>query len=47
VVEASLVNGLLHIALEREVPEAMRPRKIEIGSGKGRLLNLEKKDKAA
>ena len=47
VTEASLVNGLLHIALEREVPEAMRPRRIAIGTGKGRLLNLEKSDKAA
>lgn len=26
-------NGLLTIALQRVVPEAMRPRKIEIGSG--------------
>lgn len=30
--EASLVNGLLRIALKREVPEAMKPRRIEIGS---------------
>jgi len=44
---ASLANGLLHIALEREIPEAMRPRKIEIGAGKGRLLNIDKQDKAA
>ena len=29
---ASFDNGLLAIALEREVPEAMKPRKIEIGS---------------
>ncbi|MEZ2131489.1 MULTISPECIES: Hsp20 family protein [unclassified Sinorhizobium] len=28
---ASLKNGLLSIALKREVPEAMRPRKIAIG----------------
>lgn len=41
---ASLVNGLLHIALEREIPEAKRPRKIEITSGNGRLLNVDKKD---
>ena len=27
---ASLKNGLLHIDLEREVPEAMKPRKIDI-----------------
>jgi len=29
---ANLVNGLLHIDLVREVPEAMKPRKIAIGS---------------
>ncbi len=29
---ASLVNGLLDIELVREVPEAMKPRKIEIAS---------------
>lgn len=29
---ASLVNGLLHIELAREVPEAMRPRSIKIES---------------
>ena len=29
---ASLENGLLHIDLVREVPEAMKPRKITIGS---------------
>ena len=28
--EASLKDGLLHIDLEREVPEAMKPRKIDI-----------------
>jgi len=30
VVGASLVNGLLHIDLAREVPEAMKPRSIRI-----------------
>jgi molecular chaperone IbpA len=30
--EASLVNGLLRIALKREIPEAMKPRKIAIGT---------------
>ena len=29
--EASLENGLLHIDLVREIPEAMKPRKIAIG----------------
>ena len=31
---ASLEDGLLQIELEREVPEAMKPRRIEIQSGK-------------
>lgn len=30
---ASLDNGLLHVDLVREVPEAMKPRQIKIGSG--------------
>lgn len=30
VVGANLVNGMLHVDLAREVPEAMKPRKIEI-----------------
>ncbi len=33
VVGANLENGLLHIDLEREIPEAMKPRKIEISAG--------------
>jgi molecular chaperone IbpA len=31
--DAQLENGLLSIALKRELPEALKPRKIEIGSG--------------
>jgi molecular chaperone IbpA len=31
--QASFDNGLLSIELKRVVPEAMKPRKIEIGSG--------------
>ena len=34
VIDAELENGLLHISLEREIPEALKPRKIEIGNGK-------------
>ncbi len=30
---ASLENGLLHIDLQREVPEAMKPRKVAITAG--------------
>lgn len=32
VVDARLVNGLLHIDLVREIPEEMKPRKIKIQS---------------
>ena len=31
---AELKNGLLHIDLQREIPEAMKPRKIDIKNGK-------------
>ena len=30
---AKLENGLLHVDLKREIPEAMKPRKIHIGAG--------------
>jgi molecular chaperone IbpA len=30
---ASLENGLLHVALKREVPEALKPRRIAIANG--------------
>ncbi|MDB5413505.1 MAG: heat-shock protein [Rubritepida sp.] len=30
---ARIENGLLHVALKREVPEALKPRRIEIQSG--------------
>lgn len=42
VIGASLENGLLHIDLEREVPEAMKPRTIKIGTSASRLLDAEK-----
>ncbi len=32
VASASLINGLLHVELQREVPEAMKPRTIKIQS---------------
>lgn len=35
---ASVANGLLTIALKREVPEAMKPRRIEIGTAANDLL---------
>ena len=31
---ASLENGLLHIDLKREIPEALKPRKIEVAAPK-------------
>ncbi len=34
VVGASLVNGMLHVDLAREVPDAAKPRKIEISGGR-------------
>ena len=47
VVAANLKNGLLHIELERELPEAMKPRKIEIATSEARLLDVEKAGIAA
>ena len=38
---ARLENGLLHVSLERELPEAMKPRIIEIESAAGRLLDVD------
>ena len=34
VTDADLSDGLLAISLKRELPEALKPRRIEIGSGK-------------
>ena len=42
---ADLVNGLLSIDLERELPEALKPRRIEIGTGPALIEG--KKGKAA
>ncbi len=42
VVDARLENGLLHIDLVREVPEAMKPRRIEIrASGTPRAIEQD------
>ncbi|MGB0965123.1 MAG: Hsp20 family protein [Litorivicinus sp.] len=38
VLGADLVNGILHIDLERELPEALKPRTIEIGGGEPPLI---------
>ena len=39
VLGASLEHGLLRIELEREIPEAMKPRRIEIGAGQARVTS--------
>jgi molecular chaperone IbpA len=38
---ASLENGLLHVDLVREVPEAMKPRQIPIGTGKAKVIDAK------
>jgi molecular chaperone IbpA len=40
---AKLDNGLLHVELAREVPEALKPRKIAIGDGAAKTVELEKR----
>jgi len=40
---ARLVNGLLHVDLVREIPEAKKPRQIPIGNGKAKAEVLEAK----
>jgi molecular chaperone IbpA len=39
---AQLANGLLTIDLERQVPEAMKPRRIPIGGGQTALSDSRK-----
>lgn len=43
VTHAKLENGLLHISLVREVPEALKPRKVEIEVGNVERALLEQK----
>lgn len=38
---ANLENGLLHIDLVREIPEAMKPRKIEIAAPGKKVTQIE------
>src|ERR1700726_4923127 len=40
---ARLENGLLHVDLTREVPEASKPRQIPIGYGNGKVGVVEAK----
>lgn len=44
---AKLENGLLNISLVREIPEEMRPKRIEIQSDSAVLDHKEKTEKAA
>ena len=44
---AQLENGLLHIYLAREIPEAMKPKTIPIKEGKGRLVDVSRENAAA
>ena len=39
---ASLENGLLHIDLKREIPEAMKPRQIPITGGSAKVIDAKK-----
>jgi molecular chaperone IbpA len=39
---ARLENGLLHIDLKREIPEAMKPRQIPIGAGSAKVIDAKK-----
>jgi molecular chaperone IbpA len=43
---AEIENGLLHIDLKREIPEAMKPRKIEISTGSKSSKLIEEKKAA-
>jgi molecular chaperone IbpA len=44
---AKLDNGLLHIELEREVPEELKPRKIEIKTADAKAIEHSSKKRAA
>jgi len=42
VMGASLENGLLHVDLVRELPEAQKPRHIPIGTGAPKVMEAQK-----
>ena len=42
VTDATLADGLLSISLKRELPEALKPRKIAIGVGDSKLIETAK-----
>ncbi|MFI4973139.1 MAG: Hsp20 family protein [Caulobacterales bacterium] len=39
--DAQLADGLLSVTLKRELPEALKPRRVEIGSGKSTLIEAD------
>lgn len=43
---ARLTNGLLHIDLIRRIPEAMKPKKISIGTERAPLIDVDKRNVA-
>jgi molecular chaperone IbpA len=47
VTSADIADGLLTIELVREIPEAMKPRKVEIGGGAARSATIENATPAA
>ena len=42
VTDANLADGLLSISLKRELPEALKPRQVEITTGPSKLIEGEK-----
>ena len=42
VTDANLADGLLSISLKRELPEALKPRRVEISVGPSQLIEGEK-----
>jgi molecular chaperone IbpA len=45
-VSADLRDGLLSIELVREIPEAMKPRKVEINGGSSHTINVASEERA-
>jgi len=46
VTTARMAHGLLYIELVREIPEAMKPKKITIGSEQAALIDINKQNAA-
>jgi molecular chaperone IbpA len=44
---ANLENGLLHVALKRQVPEALKPRRIAIQGGAPRVIEANEAERPA